>query len=221
MSPHERPLERPTRSVALSFVLLGALSSGCGGRSLSASAERDAAGDATGVGAMDTQTSDAGADLADRIGLIDLSQAPATLGMTCGAGVGALAFEMPCLVGMNLGGQASPGWHVTECRMAQSGTPIVWSFILPLQTVARNPGTVIHFPGDVPSPPPAPGAIDLGGESARVSSVTGALTFSRVDPTGRAFIGVFSGTVVWKTTSGAETSCTLDGPFWGAPGGFL
>lgn len=201
--PTREGMQRTMRSVRLSLMLV-ALAGGCGGRSIS-------------------QTSDAGTDLAGRIGPVDLSQAPAVLGMTCGADAGGLAFEMPCLVGMNLAGsgQAGPGWHATECRMAQAGTPLAWSFILPLQAIARDPGAVLTFPGDVSSPPPAPGTIDLRGEPARVSSVTGTLTFSRVDPSGRAFIGAFSGTVTWKATSGAETTCTVDGPFWGAPGGFI
>jgi hypothetical protein len=61
----------------------------------------------------------------------------------------------------------------------------------------------------------------IQGVSARVSSVTGSLTFSRVDPDARAFIGSFAATLVWTATDGSQISCQSDGPFWGGPGGFL
>jgi hypothetical protein len=105
--------------------------------------------------------------------------------------------------------------------MAQTNEPVVWSFMLPLAMLEQNPGAVLRFPGDLPSPPLSPGTINLQGESARVSAVMGSLTFSRVDPSGRAFIGAFSGAVVWTGASGSQTTCQVDGPFWGAPGGFL
>jgi hypothetical protein len=47
------------------------------------------------------------------------------------------------------------------------------------------------------------------------------MTFSRVDPTARAFIAHFKGTIGWKTTTGSTFSCAFDGPLWGAPGSFL
>jgi hypothetical protein len=140
--------------------------------------------------------------------------------MACAGGVSALAFKNPCLVGENLSGQGGTGFHVTECRIAQDGEPVAWSFILPLATLAQSPGTVLHFPGDLPSPPPPFGSVQLNGESAHATAVTGALTFSRVDPASRAFVGAFHGTVVWTIASGSQISCQVDGPLWGAPGGF-
>jgi hypothetical protein len=55
----------------------------------------------------------------------------------------------------------------------------------------------------------------------RLSNVTGDLTFSRVDPAARAFASTLNGAAVWVDPSGAQTSCLVNGPFWGAPGDFL
>jgi hypothetical protein len=171
---------------------------------------------------MAPSIAEAGPDLAERIGPVDLTKAPPTLPITCDKCSGALAFEMPCLVGMSiLPDRSQPGYHVTECRMAQSGSPLVWQFLLPLAELARNPGMIVRFPEDTPSPPRSSDTIDIGGERAQISTINGSLTFSRVDPSGRAFAGAISGTVVWRTSSGAETTCQIDGPFWGAPGDFI
>lgn len=152
---------------------------------------------------------------------VDLSQAPAALTMTCDGGE-ALSLAMPCLVGLNLTGQDpdTAGTHATECRLATSGQPLVWSFLFPLAAVRANPSTALHAPADMPMAGAGQTA-ELNGESASVSSVTGDLTFTRVDPTARAFSGAFKGTVVWTSPSKGETTCRIDGPFWGAPGTFL
>jgi hypothetical protein len=197
-----------TAALTLALVL------GCGGRSLSPSANGPVGG------SSGSPPADAAADLADRIGPVDLSQAPATFNMTCDGGLGSVVFQMPCLVGMNLSGQGGVGFHATECRLAQPGAPLAWSFILQLGTLARDPGTILRFPEDVPSAP-VPGPVEIQGMSVRISSVTGKLSFSRVDPSARAFIGAFSGTTVWTRSDGVQISCQADGPFWGAPGGFL
>jgi hypothetical protein len=63
--------------------------------------------------------------------------------------------------------------------------------------------------------------VDLGnGQEARISMVTGALTFLRVDPTNRAFVARFIGAVTWIESSGATFHCKMDTPIWGAPGPF-
>jgi hypothetical protein len=153
----------------------------------------------------------------DRIGPVDLAQAPLTLAMTCDAGVSA-SLEMPCLVGLNLGSDLNAaGIHATECRLAQPDRPLVWPFLLPLADVRADPSTVLHAPFQ----PGGAQEAAIRGEAATMSVVTGDLSFSRVDPTARAFIGAFKGTVVWTGTSGAQTTCQVDGPFWGAPGDFL
>ena len=158
----------------------------------------------------------------DRVGPVDLTQAPATLAMTCGAGTSP-TFEMPCLIGLDLAGPdpTVAGIHATECRLAQPDRPLVWSFLFPLADVRADPSTALAAPADLPPVPTGQQAIVLWGEPATMSSVTGDLTFSQVDPTARAFVGVFKGTVVWTGASGAQTSCQIDGPFWGAPGDFL
>ena len=154
----------------------------------------------------------------DRIGPVDLTQAPATLSMTC-TGIASLSFEMPCLIGFDLPGAA--GVHATECRLAQTDRPLVWSFLFPLASVRADPSTSLRAPLDLPTVTGIQQPIVLEGEPATMSSVTGDLMFSKVDPTARAFIGTFTGTVVWTSTTGAQTPCQIDGPFWGAPGDFL
>jgi hypothetical protein len=62
--------------------------------------------------------------------------------------------------------------------------------------------------------------VDVGGQQARVSSDSGAMTFIRVDPSNRAFVARFDGSVTWTESSGATFSCSVDAPLWGAPGEF-
>jgi hypothetical protein len=155
------------------------------------------------------------------IGPVDLTQAPASLAMTC-AGTGSLAFEMPCLMGFDLFGQDTnaAGVHATECRLAAPSRPIVWSFLFPLAAVRADPTMPLQTSG-LQAEPGTEQAILLQGEAAMISSVKADLTFSRVDPTNRAFIGRFTGSVVWTSASGTQTPCQIDGPFWGGPGNFL
>jgi hypothetical protein len=155
------------------------------------------------------------------VGPVDVAAAPATLAMTCGSGV-SVALQMPCLIGLDLAGRDvnGTGVHTTECRLAAPDQPLAWPFLLPLADVRANPSAPLEAPADLPTVTGSGEAIDLAGDSVRLSGVTGALTFSRVDPTARAFIGTFSGTLVWIDQAGAQTSCQVDGPLWGAPGDF-
>jgi hypothetical protein len=163
-----------------------------------------------------------GAPGEDRIGPVDLTRAPATLAMTCDVGISP-AFEMPCFIGFDLVGPDlnAAGVHATECRLAQPDRPLAWSFLFPLADVRADPSTALAAPAGLPAAPGGQEAIILQDQPATLSSVTGDLTFSRVDPTARAFVGAFKGTIVWTGTSGSQTSCQIDGPFWGAPGDFL
>jgi hypothetical protein len=189
--------------VALSF---GAALAGCGGRQ----------------GLMPADDADAGATAGASIGPVDLTGAPPELAMTCDHGIGTLAFDNPCLVGMNLLGDLSkPGEHEIECHLAGPGHPIVWAFLVPLAQIAQHPDQPLTFPSSFPTSPTSGMRVDVGGHKAGVSSAAGTVTFSRVDPTGRAFIARFNGTITWKETTGSTFSCAVDAPFWGAPGGFL
>jgi hypothetical protein len=183
-----------------------ALAAGCGGQTLQA---RD---DAGGVG-------DAGGATAT-IGPVDLTQAPTEIMMDCDHGVGQVAFVNPCLVGQNLAGsQRGIGLHETECQLLGGNGAIAWAFLLPLSTIAMSPDQPLTFSTNLPAPPTGRPA-EIGGVQAGVSHVDGTMTFSRVDPSGRAFIGHFTGTITWTGSSGAF-SCAVDAPFWGAPGNFL
>jgi hypothetical protein len=204
------PMER-TRTLCVSIVL-GAALAGCGGRQgLSPADDGDLGG---GV--------DGGAPAPSAVGPIDLSQAPAQLALHCDQGVGALAFVNPCQVGLNLAnGGTTPGFHETECHLVGAGDPIVWAFLLPLAQIAAHPDRALSFPADFPTSPTSGSPAIVGGKPASVSSVAGTMSFSRVDPTARAFIARFQGAVTWTRPTGSTFSCALDGPFWGAPGSFL
>jgi hypothetical protein len=157
------------------------------------------------------------------VGPVDLTKAPAALEMTCGGGVGAVQLELPCLVGYDLtaAGEMVPGIHATECRLARAGQPLAWSFMLPLAQVAHAPSEPLHMPGSAPTVTIGMNPVALGAELATLSGVTGDLSFSRVDPDGRAFAGNLDATFTWKTATGASIDCSVTGPLWGAPGDFL
>jgi hypothetical protein len=195
--------------IGAAFVVLGALLGvGCGGRQgLSPAEDAGAAGTTGATGAT--------------IGPVDLAQAPSELTMTCDHGIGTLGFLNPCLVGQNLAGnQSSPGFSETECQLAGQGHPVVWSFLLPLMSLAEDPNQSLTAPAQLTMTPTGRQTVALGDGEGLISEVDGTLTFSRIDPTGRAFIGNFQGTVTWTTPTGTFT-CAVDGPLWGAPGQFL
>jgi hypothetical protein len=154
---------------------------------------------------------------------VDLSQSPSTVAMTCDGTVGVVSLAQPCLVGMDLRarGERVPGTHAIECRLAQANEPLVWSFIMPLAQVASDPEAVLHMPGEAPTVPAGSGSVALGSQQATLSTVMGELTFSRIDPTGRAFAATIDAKVVWKAAAGSDITCDLKGPLWGAPGDFL
>jgi hypothetical protein len=189
--------------VCVAASLMAALS-GCGGRQ-----NLLLPPDGTDAGGVATATA--------TLGLVDFTQAPAELAMTCDHGVGTLAFDNPCLVGQNLSG-GGIGIHEVECTLAASGHPITWTFLLPLAQVIASPAKPLAFP--LPPGAPLGTLIDVGGQGASVSGFADAITFSRVDPTNRAFVARLKGTMTWKRQSGATFSCTIDSPFWGAPGNF-
>jgi hypothetical protein len=193
------------RGVAGALSIWGALA-GCGGRQI----------------LLLPPDSDAGPpeSTAATVGPVDLSQAPRQLTMTCDHAVGELALDNPCLVGNNLLGP-TVDIHAVECRLAAPpANPVVFSFVLNLSSVTAHPDVPVEIPHDAP-PVPTSGLIDVGGSRrASVSSVVGTLSFSRVDPTNRAFVGHFTGTVFWTETTGSTFSCAVDAPLWGGPGGF-
>jgi hypothetical protein len=193
-----------SRAVWILCLMGAALGTGCANQALSPSDAAISPTDATG----------------GTIGPVDLSQAPTELTIDCDHGVGQLALVNPCLVGESLtGAPASIGTHETECRLAGGSEPIAWAFLLPLAAIALHPDQALTFPTGLPSAAPW-GPVDVGGQKASVSGVAGTLTFSRVDPTARAFVGQFKGVITW-TGSNGTFSCSVAGPFWGAPGNFI
>ncbi|HEY2900920.1 MAG TPA: hypothetical protein VGL59_10120 [Polyangia bacterium] len=161
-------------------------------------------------------------DQATVVGPVDLSQAPAALTMTCDHGVGQVAFANPCLVGGNLASAKldSVGNHETECSLAGEGGEVAWAFILPLSAIAQRPDQPLTFQKGQVSTPPSGQPIEVAGQTASVTDVAGTMTFLRLDPSARAFIGHFQGQIDWLGANGAF-SCTVDADLWGAPGGFI
>jgi hypothetical protein len=189
------------RGMAGASILIAAAFAGCGGRQGLLPADDDGSAPASAS-----------------IGSVDLTQAPRQLALSCDQGVGQLAFDNPCQVGANLTGHGGVGFHETECHLSGAGHPVAWSFILPLSTVAANPARPLAFPSDFPIAPPSMDAVEVAGQEASVVGVVGTVSFSRVDPTTRAFSASFKGTISWN---GAEKfSCVVDGALWGAPGSF-
>ena len=162
---------------------------------------------------------DAGAT-PSKIGTVDLSEAPSTLPTTCDHGIGSVTFDDPCLVGVNLANTdpTSIGLHAVECHLEASAHPVAWSFTLPLARVVASPDATYAFPTDLMRVPE--GQVDVGGQPATVSSVSGTMTFSRVDPTMRSFAAHLTGTILWTGADGTTFQCVVDAPLWGAPGTF-
>ena len=99
----------------------------------------------------------------------------------------------------------------------------MWSFALPLSDLAKNPNETLTFPSNFLAEAGVASAavIDATGQQAVISNVVGTMTFSRVDPSARAFVGHFTGTISWTGTR-TLFSCDVDcGPLWGAPAEFL
>jgi hypothetical protein len=156
------------------------------------------------------------------IGPVDFTKAPMDLPLQCERDVGHLAFKMPCKVGMNLAvGSQGLGTHETECSLAGSNDSPVWSFLLPLAQISEHPSVPLRFPGDLPSPPVMGTAIDVGGESFTLSIAEGTLSFTQIDPPGRAFIARIDAKFEWTGSLGSSFACDVAGLLWGAPGSFL
>jgi hypothetical protein len=147
------------------------------------------------------------------IGPIDFSKAPPELPLACQGDAGHVAFENPCKVGLDLStGSQAAGAHETECRLAGSSDPVIWQFVLPLAQIAQHPSTPLRFPGDVPSIPVPGAAIDVGGESFKLTLVEGTLSFVQIDPPGRAFVGRFDAKLEWTGDRGSSFGCDAGGP---------
>jgi hypothetical protein len=195
------------------FLMVADVAVGCSGQTLQSP---DDSGVGGGSGA---------ADAAGLLGPVDLSQAPTSVTMDCDHGIGQLAFVNPCLIGENFAGPARTrfGFHETDCHLATGGgDAIAWVFTLPLSAIVMHPDQPLIFPTNLPIPPPPPSGnrAEVGGEAVAVTHVAGTMTFSRVDPNVRAFSGHLSGTVTWAGPT-KIFSCSVDAPFWGAPGNLL
>jgi len=180
--------------------------------------------------ALDGTAADA-ADVSPGVGPFDASDLPASLVMTCDGVAPTVSLTLPCLLGLNLDGTATPaGYNVLECQLAQSpDAPLgVLSLIVPLANLPAmlNDPVIVPF-ANVPAPPPS--LTGSGGLIAAYpgehfsASLSGTAVFSAVDPNGRAFVAQLQqATFVWTGDRGDQFSCTVsNGPFWAAPGGFL
>src|SRR5262249_5055034 len=135
-------------------------------------------------------------------------------------GVGVVTFVDPCLVGSNFasGDPSSIGVHAVECDLETPAHPLAWAFVMPLARIVASPDATYAFPADFPRTPT--GQVSVGGRAAIVSSVAGTMTFSRIDPTNRAFTARLTGKIIWTEAGGSTFQCAVDAPLWGAPGNF-
>ncbi|MDB4982889.1 MAG: hypothetical protein JWM82_3641, partial [Myxococcales bacterium] len=145
------------------WAVIAAAAVGCGGRQILMPA------DVVGDSSLPAAT----------IAPVDVTQAPPTLSMSCDHGVGTIVFVDPCLVGGAVGTStvSSLGVHEVECQLSTPGHPMVWSFLVALDEVARDPTKPLTFPTDLPRSPTSGAVVAVGGRSARVSSVQGTVTF--------------------------------------------
>jgi hypothetical protein len=176
---------------------------------------------------------DSGVPVATLTGSVDLSQAPISLEMTCDRDVGSLALKLRCEIGQNIPGQNRDelGFNEVECHATSSGQPMVWSLLLVFSQILQHSDRSVTFLNAVKAspnqsveylpPPPDAMPTNIGGELFNISRAEGTISFARIDSPGRAFSGSLKGTFSWKSTTGSTFSCDVDGPFWGAPGGFL
>ena len=156
------------------------------------------------------------------VGPINASEQPSSLPMTC-AGREALAFKLPCLVGMNITGHTDePGYHVVECQLAGQPDQTAVSFIISLPQLPALLNEPVSIPfANVPPAPPGLG-VPLDGENF-AGTLSGVATFTQVDVDGRAFVArLEQGHVTWNGSRGGNFACnTIDGTFWAVAGWFV
>lgn len=159
----------------------------------------------------------------ESVGPINSDGLPASMPMLCPDRAEALAFRLPCAMGLNLSGAPDqPGFHVVECELEGIPSQVAVSFFMPLIEMPKWLGKTVALPFDgTPPPPPALG-VQLGGQSF-AGNLTGAMTVEQVDLEGRAFVAHLErGTVDWNGALGGGFECSVvEGPLWAVAGSFL
>ncbi len=194
------------RELSIAFVVL-ALS--CGGRAESQGSTGSGGSNAAG-GVAGSSSSAAGAP---GVGPIDTAGLPTELPLVCPDEVAVPKLKLPCKIGGSLlGGVEGPeSVNVLECYDS-SGTT-AFSTVIPfgkLPTLLNQP---LQMPfAALPAPPPE-GTLKL----------SGTVTFSKVDPVGRAFVALLvGGSVSYVGSNGETVTCKIpDTPFWAVQGQFI
>jgi hypothetical protein len=159
----------------------------------------------------------------ESVGPINSDGLPASMPMLCPNRAEALAFQLPCAVGLNLSGAPDqPGFHVVECELAGMPSQVAVSFIVPLKELPNRLGKTVALPFDGAPPPPPGLGVQLGGQSF-TGNLAGDITFEQVDLQGRAFVAHLErGMVNWSGALGGGFECSVvEGPLWAVAGSFL
>jgi hypothetical protein len=128
---------------------------------------------------------------------------PAATAVTFACGAESLTLELPCKVGLPLGGKIS----AVECSARSGNRSGVITLVLDLATPANQ---VIELPG---------AALPPRGDIGAFRLVRGSVVFSRIDPAKRTFFGSLQDVSLEFANLGA---CQLpQGPFSGIAGNFL
>lgn len=185
----------------------------CGGRASDAGTESNAG--APGFAGSPTEiagaTSSAGAP---GVGPIDTTGLPQEFPEPlCDGPLKSLRLALPCKVGMPLG-----SFNVVECYDSAGHTAL--SFRIELGKAASSIGRALPFAATLPEVPTT--SIEVNGERY-TGSLNGSVTFTQVDPAGRAFVAFLTREfVAWKDAAGTRTDCDYDPmQLWATPGDFL
>lgn len=142
---------------------------------------------------------------------------PAAPVFDCGPGLPAVALQLPCEIGLPLGGHVS----AVECALT-GATGHKLSFILDLDGAARTG----HDVGELPVLPfgaPQTHAITRDSQTFTFQALRGTASFSSVDVDRRALLGRFvAAQLVFSSASDETIVCkSHDSLFWATPGSFL
>jgi hypothetical protein len=188
---------------------------GCGGRANAPDTDAAAGAGASGFAGSPTEVGGASSSAgAPGVGPIDTTGLPEAFPEPlCDGPLKSIHLVLPCKVGMPLS-----AFNVVECYDTAGRTAL--SFEIELAKAASSIGQPLPFSSAFPHVPTT--SLEVGGVNY-TGTLQGTVTFTQVDPAGRAFVASLTRpSVAWKDATGTETDCDLDPmELWATPGNFL